>query len=111
MQPASASKQIALPGLKERTSQQLNEDNKKDTSSDLKEKPLGQESRQEESISKTKDDVENHVEVGGKGKKRLAEPSEKEPKKTKTQTQGKTCRRKLLPQIKGQQQINRFFRL
>lgn len=40
----------------------------------------------------------------------MSEPCEKEPKKKKTQSQEKKCRRKLLPQIKGQQQINRFFR-
>ncbi|XP_062594898.1 PCNA-interacting partner-like [Saccostrea cucullata] len=111
VQPASASKRVELPGLKERTSQESNKDKEVDLTSDLKDKPLSQESRQEEPVSNS-DDVENHKEVGGKAKKRPGpEPCEKEPKKKKTITQGKNCRRKLLPQIKGQQQINRFFRM
>ncbi|XP_061192032.1 PCNA-interacting partner-like [Saccostrea echinata] len=111
VQPASASKRVELPGLKERTSQESNKDKDVDSTSDLKEKPLSQESRQEETVSYG-DDVENHLEVGGKARKRPGpEPCEKEPKKKKTQAQGKNCRRKLLPQIKGQQQINKFFRM
>lgn len=78
-----------------------------------KEKPLSQESKQgegEEGEDLSQPDVENKSEVIAKGKKRMSEPCEKEPKKKKTQSQEKKCRRKLLPQIKGQQQINRFFR-
>ncbi|XP_078317333.1 PCNA-interacting partner-like [Crassostrea virginica] len=110
VQPASASKRVALPGLKERTQLQSNEDNIDKESSDcLKEKTLSQESPQEEVVSSQ--DAENQLDAMGKGKKRPSEPCEREPKKKKTQPQGKTCRRKLLPQIKGQQQINRFFRV
>lgn len=97
--------------------QPSNEENKEKTSTvSLKEKPLSQESKQgegegegEEDVSQP--DVENKSEVAAKGKKRMSEPCEKEPKKKKTQSQEKKCRRKLLPQIKGQQQINRFFRV
>lgn len=117
VQPASASKRIDVPGLKERMTQPSNEENKEKTSTvSLKEKPLSHESRQgegegegEEDVSQP--DVENKSEVAAKGKKRMSEPCEKEPKKKKTQSQEKKCRRKLLPQIKGQQQINRFFRM
>lgn len=117
VQPASASKRIDVPGLKERMTQPSNEENKeKTTTVSLKEKPLSHESRQgegegegEEDVSQP--DVENKSEVAAKGKKRMSEPCEKEPKKKKTQSQEKKCRRKLLPQIKGQQQINRFFRM
>lgn len=79
----------------------------------LKEKPLSQESKQgeEKGGDDSQPDVENKSEVTAKGKKRMSEPCEKEPKKKKTQSQEKKCRRKLLPQIKGQQQINRFFRV
>lgn len=97
--------------------QPSNEENKeKTTTVSLKEKPLSHESRQgegegegEEDVSQP--DVENKSEVAAKGKKRMSEPCEKEPKKKKTQSLEKKCRRKLLPQIKGQQQINRFFRM
>lgn len=110
VQPASASKRVDMPGLKERTQQQSNEDNIDKESSDcLKEKTLSQESPQEEVASSQ--DAENQLDAIGKGKKRPSEPCEREPKKKKTQPQSKTCRRKLLPQIKGQQQINRFFRV
>lgn len=118
VQPASASKRIDVPGLKERTSQPSNEENKEKTLTvSLKEKPLSQESKQgkeeegEEGDDASQPDVENKSEVTAKGKKRMSEPCEKEPKKKKTQSQEKKCRRKLLPQIKGQQQINRFFRV
>lgn len=114
VQPASASKRIDVPGLKERTSQPSNEENKEKTLMvSLKEKPLSQESKQgeEKGGDDSQPDVENKSEVTAKGKKRMSEPCEKEPNKKKTQSQEKKCRRKLLPQIKGQQQINRFFRV
>lgn len=114
VQPASASKRVDVPGLKERTSHPSNEENKEKTSMvSHKEKPLSQESKQGEGVEGedlSQPDVENKSEVVAKGKKRMSEPCEKEPKKKKTQSQEKKCRRKLLPQIKGQQQINRFFR-
>ena len=49
-----------------------------------------------------------------KGNKRSRAEEDKETsgsKKAKTQPQSKTCRRKLLPQVKGQQQIKGFFRV
>ncbi|XP_033739156.1 PCNA-interacting partner-like [Pecten maximus] len=48
----------------------------------------------------------------GKGQKRPLVSGDSPPKaKKKTKTETKTCRRKLLPQVKGQQQLTKFFRV
>ena len=49
-----------------------------------------------------------NVEKGGK-KRKSAEPNP--PAKKKSKTEPKSCRRKLLPQVKGQQQLSTFFRV
>ena len=47
-----------------------------------------------------------------KGQKRPAADTGSQPaKKTKSQNNTKTVRRKLLPQVKGQQQLTKFFRV
>lgn len=92
VQPASASKRVDVPGLKERTSHPSNEENKEKTSTvSHKEKPLSQESKQGEGVEGedlSQPDVENKSEVVAKGKKRMSEPCEKEPKKKKNPEPG-----------------------
>lgn len=60
-----------------------------------------------EHSSQQTDNVVN-VEKGGKKRKSTETNA---PAKKKAKTESKTCRRKLLPQVKGQQQLGKFFRV
>ena len=53
---------------------------------------------------------ENVVNVEKGGKKRKSTETNA-PAKKKAKTESKSCRRKLLPQVKGQQQLGKFFRV
>lgn len=58
--------------------------------------------------SQTADETKGNVEKGGKKRKNTESNA---PAKKKSKTETKSCRRKLLPQVKGQQQLSTFFRV
>ncbi|XP_063415743.1 PCNA-interacting partner-like [Mytilus trossulus] len=58
--------------------------------------------------SQTSDETKGNVEKGGKKRKNTESNA---PPKKKSKTETKSCRRKLLPQVKGQQQLSTFFRV
>lgn len=96
-------------GVANRVAETLHDQENLPTTVGVTEKP-GQ-GHEESKVNEQNKPVKETKKNPGKGQKRPLVSGDSPAKAKKKKTETKTCRRKLLPQVKGQQQLTKFFRV